>query len=186
MFLRRSFYITIGLILALFVAACGTSTTTGSTGSSGSTSSASPTSSGNSAAVVKTATVNVKGKSETVLTNASGMTLYYFTPDTATTSACTASCASTWPPLLLSGSGTPASATALSGTLAAVTDANGSQVEYNGHPLYSYSGDTAPGQANGQGLFGKWFVATPDLTVQGGSQPAATPTSSGYGYSYSK
>jgi predicted lipoprotein with Yx(FWY)xxD motif len=176
MFLRRSFYITMGLLLALFVAACGSSTTTGSS------SSASPTTSSSAAAVVKTAMVNVKGKSETVLTNASGMTLYYFTPDSATTSACTGSCASTWPPLLMSGSGVPTSATALSGKLTAVTDANGNQVEYNGHPLYTYSGDTAPGQANGEGLFGKWFVATPDLAVQGGAQPAATPTS-GYGYS---
>jgi predicted lipoprotein with Yx(FWY)xxD motif len=56
-------------------------------------------------------------------------------------------------------------------------DANGSQVEYNGHPLYTFSGDTAPGQTNGEGLFGMWFVATPNLPVQGGGS-----TSGGYGY----
>jgi predicted lipoprotein with Yx(FWY)xxD motif len=105
------------------------------------------------------------------------MTLYYFTADTATTTACSGSCASTWPPLLNTGSGTPGSASALSGTLSALADANGNQIEYNGHPLYVFSGDTAPGQTHGEGLFGKWFVATPDLAIQGGS-------SNGNGYKY--
>jgi predicted lipoprotein with Yx(FWY)xxD motif len=181
MLLRRSFYVTIGLVIAMFVAACGSATTTGSTNSGGST--------GNAAIVVKTATATVNGKTATILTNASGMTLYYFTADTATTTACSGSCASMWPPLLSVGSGVPASAAALPGTLNALTDANGSQVTYNGHPLYVYSGDTAPGQTNGEGLFGKWFVATQDLSVQGGgTQPSSTPSgggsSHGGGYGY--
>jgi predicted lipoprotein with Yx(FWY)xxD motif len=177
MLLRRSFYVTIGLLIAMFVAACGSNTTsTGSTGSTGSS---------QSAVVVKTAPASIKGKSETILTNASGMTLYYFTADTATTSACTGSCSSTWPPLLISGSSTPASATTLSGTLVTLANANGSQVAYNGHPLYIYSGDTAPGQTNGEGLFGKWFVATSDLSVQGGgTQNSGTPSSNPYGNGY--
>ena len=40
----------------------------------------------------------------------------------------------------------------------------GTQAEYDGHPLYYYAGDLAPGDANGQGLdmFGaKWFALTP-------------------------
>ncbi|TMC88875.1 MAG: hypothetical protein E6J10_02220 [Chloroflexi bacterium] len=53
------------------------------------------------------------------------------------------------------------------------------QVEYNGHPLYTYSGDTAPGRTNGEGLLGKWFVSTPSLSVQGGGS-----TSGGYGNGY--
>jgi len=56
-------------------------------------------------------------------------------------------------------------------------DANGNQIEYNGHLLYAYSGDTAPGQTNGEGLLGKWFVAIPGLAVQGGGS-----TSGGNGY----
>ena len=116
-----------------------------------------------SSALIKTATATVQGKSVTILTNSQGMTLYYFTPDSATTSACTGGCAQTWPPLLMTGSGTPTASGSLPGTLTAVTTANGNQVEYNGHLLYAYAADTAPGQTRGEGLFGKWFVATTDL-----------------------
>jgi predicted lipoprotein with Yx(FWY)xxD motif len=173
-FLKRVFPLFVVLFLALALVACGNSTSTGSTSSSSSSSSSStPGSSSN--ALVKTASATVQGKSVTLLTNAQGMTLYYFTADSATTSACTGSCTQTWPPLLMTGSGTPTSATSLPGTLSVQTTANGSQVTYNGHLLYTYSGDTAPGQTNGEGLFGKWFVATTDLS--GGS---STPPSSGY------
>ena len=104
-----------------------------------------------------------------VLTDAQGKTLYYFTADSATQPTCSSSCAQMWPPLLFTGSGVPTSSTSLPGKLSVQMDANGSQVEYNGHPLYTFSGDTAPGQTNGEGLFGMWFVATPNLPVQGGS-----------------
>ncbi|HLX39025.1 MAG TPA: hypothetical protein VKR42_00750, partial [Ktedonobacteraceae bacterium] len=82
------------------------------------------------------------------------------------------------PPLLFTGAGSPTSATPLTGTLSVVTDANGQQIEYNGHPLYIFSKDTAPGQTSGEGFNGKWFVATPTLSIQ--SAPQSTPTSSGY------
>jgi predicted lipoprotein with Yx(FWY)xxD motif len=161
MYLKRTIPISIVLLLAMVVAACGGSTSTGSTNTNTPVPTATATSS--SSALIKTATATIQGKSETILTNASGKTLYYFTPDTATTSACTAACAQNWPPLLATGSGTPTSATTLSGKLSTQTTANGKQVEYNGHLLYTFASDTAPGQTNGQGLFGKWFVATPDL-----------------------
>src|SRR5690349_16144323 len=123
--------ITLLLALSLLLAACGSSGSTGSTSSSGS---------GNSgSAVIKTATVTVNGASQTILTNMQGMTLYYFTPDTATKAACASGCTSTWPPLLFQSSGMPASASSLSGTLSAVSDGNGMQIEYNGHPLYTFS-----------------------------------------------
>jgi predicted lipoprotein with Yx(FWY)xxD motif len=162
------------LFVALLVAACGTSTTTGS-GSSGTTPTTAPTS---VPAVVKTAQVMVKGASQAILTNGEGLTLYYFTSDTATKAACTGTCVGIWPPLTFSGSGSPTSASTLPGTLTVVTDANGTQVEYNGHPLYQYSKDTAPGQTNGEGLFGKWFVATTNLQQQSAPQSSPTP----YGY----
>ncbi len=172
---KRLFLIMSVLLITLLVAACGSSGSTGSSSSSGTTPTTAPTS---SPPMVKTASVTVSGKSETVLTNAQGMTLYYFTPDTATKAVCTGTCAGIWPPLLFTGTGSPTSAASLPGTLSVVTDANGKQVEYNEHPLYAYSKDTAPGQANGEGFKGKWFVATPTLSKQ--SVPQSTPTSKGY------
>ena len=153
------------LMVALVAVACGSSNST-------TTASSSPV------VLIKTAPATVNGQSVTILTNTQGMTLYYFKPDTATTSNCTGTCASNWPPLVFTSSGSPASANALPGTLSVVTDANGQQVEYNGHLLYKYSGDTAPGQTNGEGIKGVWFVATTTLSVQG--TPQTTP--SGYGY----
>jgi len=126
--------------------------------------------------VIQTATVTVKGQSEMVLTDIQGLTLYYFTADSATHPTCSSSCAQMWHPLLFAGSGIPSSSTPLAGKLSIQMDANGGQVEYNGHPLYTFSGDTAPGQTNGEGLFGMWFVATPNLPVQSGGS-----TSGGYG-----
>jgi predicted lipoprotein with Yx(FWY)xxD motif len=120
--------------------------------------------SGSTSGTIKTATATVGTKSETILTDAQGLTLYYFTPDTSTTSACTGGCASNWPPLLVTGSASPTSDTTLSGKLTTLTDANGTQVEYNGHLLYTFAGDSGPGQTKGQGVGGKWYVATPDLS----------------------
>ena len=162
------------LFMTLLVVACGSSSATGSS-SSGTTPTTTPTS---APPLVKTAQATVKGTSETILTNAQGMTLYYFTADTATKAACTETCAGIWPPLLFTGTGSPTSASPLPSALSAVTDANGKQVEYNGHPLYTYSKDTAPGQTNGEGFMGKWFVATP--TLKGQSAPQSTPTPYGY------
>lgn len=167
MYLRRIFPVTIVLLLTMVVAACGSSTSSGSSGY-GSSSTPAPTTAttptpSSSNALVQTATATVKGQSQTILTDVQGKTLYYFTPDTATTSACTGSCAQTWPPLLATGSSALTSAASLTGKLTAQTTANGNQVEYNRHLLYIFSGDSAPGQTNGEGLFGKWFVATPSL-----------------------
>jgi len=186
MFLKRSMVVVIAIFIAMFIAACGSSTPTGGGpyGSGTTNPPATPpattpstTGASGSSTAIQTATVTVKGQSEMVLTDAHGMTLYYFTADSATQSACSGSCAQMWPPQLFTASGVPSSSTALAGKLSVQTDANGSQVEYNGHPLYTFSGDTAPGQTHGEGLFGKWFVATPKIAVQGGGS-----TNGGYGY----
>jgi predicted lipoprotein with Yx(FWY)xxD motif len=131
--------------------------------------------------VVKTKSVALNGTSTTVLADASGRTLYYFTPDTATSVACTGDCASLWPPLLLA-SGDPASSDSLSGTLGVMQGANGRQVTYNGHPLYTYSKDSGSGDALGEGIGGKWFVATGDIPALGGPGAQPSPTSGGYNY----
>lgn len=148
--------------LMLFAAGgCGSAPAASTTGgsSSGSSSSSSP---------VHTGTATVGGTSETVLTDTSGMTLYYFSKDSSTSSACTKGCAATWPPLL---SKTPkvSAPAGLSGTLTVVKDQNGQQVAYQGHLLYTYAADSSVGQATGQGLANAWWVATPTLKAAGGT-----------------
>ena len=108
------------------------------------------------------ASVAVRGSSlGTILTDASGRSLYLFQKDSGSTSACDSSCASVWPPLTTTGAvvaGNGAS-TNLVGT---ITRADGSkQVSYNGHPVYYYVGDQKPGDTNGQNLDqfgGGWYV----------------------------
>jgi predicted lipoprotein with Yx(FWY)xxD motif len=96
-----------------------------------------------------------------VLVNADGMTLYLFEPDTEAATACADACAQAWPPLFAEGepaAGDGADA-ALLGT--AARDDGGDQVTYNGHRLYTYSGDTAAGDVTGQGVGDVWFAVTP-------------------------
>lgn len=159
--IKRSSWVIFGLFIAMVIVACGgTSTGTGPYGVGGNTGATPTAPTTGSTTSIKTAPVTVNGKSVTILTNGQGMTLYYRTSDSAT-SVCSGGCASVWPPLL--SSSVPSSS--LPGKLSVQTTANGSQVEYNGHPLYTYSGDTAAGQTNGEGFGGIWFVVTTDLTV---------------------
>ncbi|MDE3229393.1 MAG: hypothetical protein KGO05_05900 [Chloroflexota bacterium] len=107
------------------------------------------------------------------------MTLYYFTPDSATSATCNGPCAVIWPPLTSASSNVMG--TSLTGALGEFHGANGEQVEYNGHPLYHYSGDRSQSDATGEGIEGKWFVATPALQV-GNSVPALPTRTPGGGY----
>jgi len=103
--------------------------------------------------VLKTA--NIGGV--TVLTDAQGLTLYLFAPDTPTTSRCTGSCAAYWPPVF----GTPKAGPGVTGRLGTLRRPDGSvQATYDGHPLYTYIGDNGPGQASGNKLDlngGYWY-----------------------------
>jgi predicted lipoprotein with Yx(FWY)xxD motif len=96
----------------------------------------------------------------TVLADANGRTLYWFAPDTATRSACYGSCAAYWPPV----KGPAAAGPGTTGKLSVLTRSDGSvQAAYDGHPLYTYVGDSAPGQANGNGINlngGLWHEVT--------------------------
>jgi predicted lipoprotein with Yx(FWY)xxD motif len=155
--------------VALLIAACGSSAS--STGTTG-TSTSAPAASGSA---LKTTTIG----GATVLTNAKGFTLYWFAPDTSTTSKCTGSCATYWPPV----KGPATAGSGVTGTLATITRPDGTtQATWNGHPLYTYAADTAPGQAAGNGLNvsgGVWH----EVTISGSPAPAATPSSKGgYGY----
>lgn len=168
-FLKHALPIAFTLMLALVLAACGTPEPPAPTGGNGGnggtdTATATPTTASQTDATdVLASSVSVKGANKTVLTDTQGRTLYYFTPDSPTESKCTGDCAGTWPPYLFKGSGSPKGVSDLTGTLNAQQTANGNQIIYNNHLLYTFSGDSAAGQANGEGIGGKWFVATPDL-----------------------
>jgi predicted lipoprotein with Yx(FWY)xxD motif len=152
--------------MALSVAACGSSSGGSSTPSAG----------GSGNASVQTGRVGAFG---TLLEDQRGFTLYLFTPEEHATVACEGSCAQTWPPLVLANGQTAASVAgqADASLLGTVALADGrSEVTYNGWPLHTFSGDSNPGQANGEGLAGKWFV----VNASGVAVQSAAP--SGYGY----
>ena len=91
----------------------------------------------------------------TYLANASGFTLYTYGSDTQNSgiSSCTGTCAGIWPPFYTSSLVLPAGLSASS--FATITRSDGSkQLTYNGYPLYLYSGDSQPGQANGNNVAG--------------------------------
>ena len=139
-----------GLAAAFVIAACGSPSSPASSGGAASSAPAA----GSSA--LKTAKIG----GATVVTNAKGFTLYWFVPDTATTSKCNGSCATFWPPV----KGPATAGAGVTGKLATIKRADGSaQATYNGHPLYTYAGDNAPGQAAGDGLNvngGVWHEVT--------------------------
>ena len=174
---RNALFFAVSFTLALFIVACGSSTT--SSGRYGASSSSASTPSSASAMTIKTTTLTVGGKAMTVLANTQGMTLYYRTSDTPT-SVCSGGCASAWPPVL--STLMPSVSSTLPGTFSLMNDANGSQVAYNGHPLYTYSGDSAPEQANGQGIGNIWFVAPTTLPATTTPSGSTTPTPGGYHY----
>ncbi len=99
--------------------------------------------------------VMINGASVNVLTTGDGMTLYYRTSDPAPDSGCSGACAATWPPLL-NNNMTIVTSQSLPKQLTVQQTANGMQVEYDGHPLYTYVGDKAAGQVNGEGSGGVW------------------------------
>ncbi|MFZ0171123.1 MAG: hypothetical protein WAL04_05510 [Acidimicrobiales bacterium] len=96
----------------------------------------------------------------TVLTNAKGFTLYWFAPDTPATSQCYGSCAAYWPPV----TGRPTAGPGVTGRIGTIERSGGVlQVTYDSHPLYTYIGDSAPGQAHGNGINlngGEWHEVT--------------------------
>jgi predicted lipoprotein with Yx(FWY)xxD motif len=102
-----------------------------------------------------------RSKLGTMLVDGEGRTLYLFEADEGTASTCDGACASAWPPLTTAGSPKAGPGVAAS-KLGTTTRRDGTtEVTYNGHPLYTYAGDSAPGQTSGQGSddFGaEWYV----------------------------
>ena len=95
-----------------------------------------------------------------VLTTSNGFTLYVLLSDRNGISSCTGSCVPIWPALTVPNGTTPTGGPGVTGVLRAVMQPNGTdQVTYNGSPLYTFAGDSAPGQVNGNGVQ-DFYVAT--------------------------
>ena len=156
---------------ALALAACGGSSTSSSSGAAaapgygGGTAGASNGSTAASVVSTKTSSLG------TFLVDGQGRTLYLWDADHGPRSTCTAACAQAWPPLTTTGA-PKASGAVKSSLLGTATRADGSrEVTYAGHPLYTYAGDTKPGQVTGEGSdsFGApwWTVTTAGRALQG-------------------
>jgi len=156
---------------ALALAGCGGSSTSSSSGAAaapgygGGTAGASTGSTAASVVSTKTSSLG------TFLVDGQGRTLYLWDADHGPRSTCTAACAQAWPPLTTTGA-PKASGAVKSSLLGTATRADGSrEVTYAGHPLYTYAGDTRPGQVTGEGSnsFGApwWTVTTAGRALQG-------------------
>ena len=160
---------------ALALTACASS----SSSTSSSAASGTPAAGASSSSSGTTLMVRTIGGAQ-VLTNSAGLTLYSFAPDTSTTSKCTGSCATYWPPV----KGPATAGSGVTGTLGVITRPDGTmQATYDGHPLYTYVGDSAPGQNKGNGLNlsgGVWH----EVTVSGAAPAPGATTSSHGGYGY--
>ena len=130
-------YLTCAAVAVLAAAALGASLAAAGPSSAGSASGSS---------ILKIA--KVKGVS--VITNAQGFTLYWFVPDTPARSTCYGTCAVYWPPL----TGSPVAGPGVPAAKLGTVDRSGGVVQatYDGHPLYTYVGDSAMGQANGNDI----------------------------------
>ena len=126
-----------------------------------------------------------------VLVDSKGFTMYTYDPDTTNTIACTGQCAVNWPPLM--GQPTSNDNAVPSAKLSTEKRPDGTaQATYNGHALYLFSGDKAPGQDNGDGLMGVWHVVKVPAGSAGPSKAPSTTapsttapsTNSGGGYNY--
>ncbi|MBX5468805.1 MAG: hypothetical protein IRZ21_02790 [Thermoleophilaceae bacterium] len=167
---RRMLAVPVTLGIAAAAIGCGSSGG-GSSGTSAGSSSSQGSSryGGGGGTTSGAATVNLRnGASGTFLVDSKGMTLYLFQKDTGSSSTCSGACAAAWPPFKTSGK--PKAGAGVQASLLGTTKrSDGStEVTYNGHPLYYYAGDAAPGDTTGQGLnqFGAlWYV----LNAKGGT-----------------
>jgi predicted lipoprotein with Yx(FWY)xxD motif len=178
-----------GLIVgaAVTVAACSSSSSSGT--AAGPSSSAVPSASSSASGTVSTANVAGLG---TVLVNQHGQTLYMLTSDKQSKITCTAAsgCTKAWPETLLAkGMTAPTAGSGVqSSMLGTLKDASGNlEVTYNHWPLYTFAGDSGPGQAKGQGLVafgGTWYVLNASGNPVTTKASSGSSPSSGGGYGY--
>jgi predicted lipoprotein with Yx(FWY)xxD motif len=153
------------VVVALLAAACGSKAAPASSGGGGT--------GGNTNKSGQVQARSIAGIG-TVLSSPSGLTLYRLKTEANGKIECTGGCASTWPPLLAASGKVPAASADVAGHLGTIDRPDGSlQVTFDGMPLYTYSGDSGPGQAKGQGIGGVWFAV---------STSGASPSAQGSGY----
>ncbi|MFJ8671889.1 hypothetical protein [Streptomyces sp. NPDC093589] len=161
---------------AVAVGGCSDSSSSGGT----------PSKSASASTAVAGAVAVSSGPLGKVLVDGKGRTLYLFEADKSGQSTCSGACAQAWPPLTVKGKAAAGSGVK-SSLLGTTTRGDGTRiVTYNGHPLYTYQGDHAAGDVNGQGLnqFGaKWYVldaAGNKITGKATSQPSKSSGGGGY------
>jgi predicted lipoprotein with Yx(FWY)xxD motif len=136
-------------------------------------------------------TTNVSTNYAGVLANAGGRTLYVLSAEKGGTLHCTGACLSTWPPLLVGSTATPAAVSlgnGVKGTIGFVARGSMKQVTFNTYPVYTYTGDTGPSQSCGENVSadgGTWTLTSAGATSVTGTPVAPVGTGgcgSGYGY----
>jgi predicted lipoprotein with Yx(FWY)xxD motif len=186
---RRLFPICLALGVAAAATACSSSSSSGSAASAPSSSAPASASASASATAVTISAKSVPGVGN-VLVNAQGKTLYMLTSEQGGKITCTTAngCTQVWPETVLaSGTGAKAGGGVQPALLGTVKGATGSpEVTYNHWPLYTFSGDSGPGVAHGEGLTsfgGTWYVlnaaGNPVKSRQGGGS-APSAGSNGY------
>jgi predicted lipoprotein with Yx(FWY)xxD motif len=160
----------LAVVAAGTIAACGgsdnssgtssSSTSSGGGGAYGAAPKATDTPAASGAVSIKTA----KGEPGTFLVDSKGRSLYLFEADKSDKSTCNDACAAAWPPLTTTGA--PTAGTGVKASLLGTSkrDDGTMEVTYNGHPLYYFANDTAPGDTKGQGVDGfgaEWYVVGP-------------------------
>jgi predicted lipoprotein with Yx(FWY)xxD motif len=158
------------IVVATLLAGCGSSKSATSTAGGSATT---PTAAAN--ATVRIGKANAIGD---VLVDAQGRTLYTFDPENTGKIVCTGDCTMLWPPVTVTGQ--PVAGNQVTG-LATVSRPEGTtQVTFNGHPLYRFASDKAPGEAKGDGYGGGIWHAARAPAATGGTP--TTASSGGYRY----
>ena len=118
-----------------------------------------------------------------ILVNAQGRTIYDFANDTGSTSTCNGECAHDWMPVVAPAA-VPASVSGVPAELGSTKRDDGTQqLTVAGHPVYTFEGDSAPGQTNGNGINlngGLWTVVAPDGSPLATDSSSSGSSSSGY------
>ncbi len=148
-------------MLALAVSACSAKQGVPNTGGYGYGGTVAATEMPKTGASVAQVIVKSNPKFGSILTDAQGRTLYLLTKDGPNAPTCYNDCAKIWPPLLANGASTAGTGLDASKLGTVMRTDGGTQVAYNGHPLYYYAPDKNPGDTNGEGIGGVWFVVSP-------------------------